>query len=196
MRVDFKKVRESLERSSGKLAGQRDERAISEVLRLRSQRLAMRQTVREEAVETFAEVVVVIRGEASFGIPVTSVKEVRSVEITWLPHATKVIAGLFQIRGRTYSLVDIGAFFGQDESLEHGASTLVAVVKGAPGSIGLSIDDVIGHRAITHDEIDDAVHVGTLGFVSHVTRDLVQLIDIDTLLALPAVRISKGRHLR
>ena len=68
-----------------------------------------------------------------------------------------------------------GVSVGQEERLE---------------GFGLRIDEVLGSRTIFNDEIDDGLQERELGFVSHVTRDLVQIVDVGTLLGLPAVRIG------
>ena len=147
----------------------------------------------------FAEVrqrgshVVMRRGDLVFATPVLATREVRQVQVARLPGSGEVIVGLFQLRGRTCSLVDIAPIAGPTEALTHAAESLVVVVSASPGDLGLRIDEVIGPRTIFIDEIDEGLDERTLKFVSHMTRDLVHVLDVEALMASPEVRIT-GRQ--
>ena len=41
------------------------------------------------------------------------------------------------------------------------------------------------------DDLEDGVHGGAVDFVTHVTHDLVEIIDVNRLLSLPAVRVRR-----
>jgi hypothetical protein len=67
------------------------------------------------------------------------------------------------------------------------------LISGPPGELGLEIDEVLGARTIYTDEIASGLHEQRAGFISHVTRDLVHIIDTGALMALPEVRIGGRR---
>ena len=190
MKLNFDQLRQRLEKATRRQSGEGGESAVAETLRRRSAEMAAR-TVEQEETELFAEVVVVRRGDTRLGVPITAVNGVRGVEMTALPHSTDVVNGLFQVRGQTYCLVDVGPFFDEASPLDHGDRTLAILVSGTPGALGVRIDEVLGPRAVATGELEDGVHGGAVDFVTHVTHDLVQIIDVNLLLSLPAVRVRK-----
>ena len=100
-----------------------------------------------------------------------------------------MIAGVFQIRGRVHSLIDLARLFAEEGGSGDGSETLVTLFGSAAGDLGLRIDGIVGLRQVFADEIDDGLHGRGLSFVSHVTHDLVHIIDPEALAASPAVRI-------
>ncbi len=158
------------------------------ILKERARSLAGRhlETKRREIAE---ETILARRGETLLAMPIDAIREVRSTEFTRVPGATRVVLGIFHIRGRTHGLVDLAPFFGDGDSLSHGDSVLIAMVHGGVGEMGLRIDEVIGPRTIYSDELDTGLGEHALGFVTHVTKDLVHLLDIDRIMATPEVRL-------
>jgi chemotaxis signal transduction protein len=161
-----------------------DPAAEERLLRDRARRLAERQL--DAAARTVvARVVVVQSGASLLGLPVASVREVRRVRVTALPHAKAPIRGVFQIWGRALALVDLGAE-AQAAPLSHGEQALVALIVGAPGTLGLRIDEAIGVRDLFAEEIEAGLVGGGVEAVSSVSRDLVQIVDVERLFASSA----------
>jgi chemotaxis signal transduction protein len=192
MSVDFDRLRERLGEAFGDGGQKRRDNDGQQLLQERRIRLASRRLEEEER-ELVDEVIVLRRGDILLATPISTTREVRSVEVAALPGATDVVKGIFQIRGTTYGLVDLAPLFGETSDVGHGQKTLVALVSGAPGDLGLRIDEILGPRRIHRDEIDQGLHQRALGFVSHVTTDLVHILDVEAVMASPEVRIADRR---
>lgn len=136
------------------------------------------------------EVTVVRRAGTTLGLPTQSVQEIRRVTLTALPHASTTVIGLFQIRGQVHVMLDIGPLLGDATPLRAGEASLVALVEGAQGRIGLRIDEAIGPRIVYEDELDADIAAGRNDFVSAVTRDLLAVVDCDALLARPEIYLE------
>jgi len=183
MNLDFDVARARLAEAERRLVGGLTEEERREVLKARAVALARRgrRNAGEEQ-ERLAETIVVRRGELCFAFPVDAVEEIRRVHVSALPHSTPVLRGLFQIRGRPYCLADLAPFFdaAPDECPEE---TLVAVVTGRPGPLGLRIDEVLGPRTLFPQDLDTGLKRRRAAFVRAVTRDLVHLVDVEELLS-------------
>jgi chemotaxis signal transduction protein len=190
--VDFAQLHRVMADRRSRLSGTASAADIERELRQRATDMASRVS-QLEAATPFAEVVVATRGTVVFGLPIDRVVEVRMVELTALPHATAVVNALFQVRGRVHCLVDALPFYGVEEPLGHGVTTLVALIRGRRGVVGLRLDELVGARLVTVDEIEDGVHGDGVAFVRAVTRDLVEILDVDLLLDQPSLLISSGR---
>lgn len=162
-------------------------------LRRRASVLAERQ-LEEVVPDVFAEVVTVRRGDLLLAFPVDSAREVRKVEMTGFPGATIIVNGVFQIRGRVLSLIDLAPFAGETSALEHGEKTLVIVVGDHEKAMGVRIDEVVGQQTIVADEVDDEFHRTALPFVRTVTRDLVHVVDIAALQETSEIKLSQRRN--
>jgi chemotaxis signal transduction protein len=152
------------------------------VLKERARKLAARE-LETVSQDTFAEIIVVQRSGVKLGAPIHNAKEVRSVELSRVPGATSIVCGVFQIRGRTCGLVDLGSYFGKPEPLAHQSRVLVAVLETSAGEIGVLIDEVLGPRTVLVEEIDGGLGESALGFVSAVTHDVVHILDLDRLVS-------------
>ena len=164
-----------------------------QLLRERARSLAGRA---EAAVERalFAEVIVARRGQVLLAVPVVSAAEVRQVDCVPVPGGGGVVAGMFQVRGRVQGLADLAPFFSQPETGVAGGSMLALMVTGSSGLLGLRIDEAIGLRSVWLDELDEGLGEHRLDFVSRVTRDLVHILDVEALMASPAVRLTASRQ--
>jgi len=162
-------------------------------LRRRARVLAERQ-LEEIEPDVFAEVVTVRRGDLLLAFPVENAREVRKVEMTGFPGSTNIVNGVFQIRGRVLSLVDLAPFASETKALEHGEETLVIVVDDHERAMGVRIDEVIGPQTIATDEVDDEFHRTALPFVRTVTRDLVHVVDIAALQETNEIKLSQRRN--
>ncbi|MCP4899279.1 MAG: chemotaxis protein CheW [bacterium] len=139
--------------------------------------------------DVVADVVLVRRSDTLLAIPIEATHEVRATEFSKVPGSTEFVIGTFQIRGRTHGLVDLAPFFGIADPLNHGDRVLIALVHGSSGDMGLRIDEIVGPRQVFLDEIDEGLGEHNLGFVTHVTKDLAHVIDVERLMATSEVRL-------
>jgi len=163
---------------------------VEELLRQRSRSLAARE-LEPRTPDVFSDVVLVQRADLILAVPVGHSREVRRVDITGLPGSNSHVNGVFQIRGKVLSLVDLGSFCGDVQALEHGDQTLVIVIGADDRFLGLRIDEIHGSRTILNDEIDHEFHGRELPFVGCVTRDLEHVVDVEALLEAPEVRLDR-----
>ncbi len=154
---------------------------VEQVLKERAKALALRQRKREQR-QHLLDVIVVDRSDVRLGLPMRCAREVRRVAVTKIPGANSPVEGLFQVRGECHNLFDLHAlFFGNARSLEHRESTMALIIREGERSLGLRIDEVIGPRAVYRDEFHDEGEQKKLPFVSHVTRDVLNIIDVEEL---------------
>ena len=148
------------------------------LLRSRARALASRSS-HEQAREIAWQTIVVGCAGVRLALPVRMVVEIRRVHLTPLPGLPPSVLGVFQIRGRLLSLIDpIGNRSGEEAS----ESPLVAVVESGAGGAGLLIDEIIGPRTFYDDERADHINEKAGGFITFVSRDLVQVLDVPALL--------------
>lgn len=190
MKVDFNHARARLAEAQARLEGELDAVEMRAILEVRAHKLARRDLRQEEVGEVYGEFIVVRRENVDLGLPVSSVEEIRRVVVSVLPHATRVLQGLFQIRGQAYCLTDLLTFFDREAHPAAPSETLAALVEGAPGPLGLRIDEVIAPRTIYAHEINPDLKEHAADCVVAVTRDLVHLLDVEALLADSAVRME------
>jgi chemotaxis signal transduction protein len=188
--LDFEQLRRRLHESRETVETLDDASAVEEILRRRSRELAAKRLEASER-EVLSQVIIARRCNVLIAVPIASTGEVRRLKRFDLPGANEVIIGVFQIRGRSHCLVDLAPLIGETAPARNGTKPLVMLISGPPGELGLEIDEVIGARTIYTDEIASGLHEQRAGFISHVTRDLVHIIDTRALMALPEVRIGR-----
>ncbi|MBZ0115619.1 MAG: chemotaxis protein CheW [Sandaracinaceae bacterium] len=176
------------------------EAEIERILRERAALLASRALTAATR-EVVARVIAVRRGRSVLALPILAVDEVREARITRLPHRSRHVCGLFQLRGEVIGLVDLAPFYGPTEELRHGEIVLAVVVRAAQGRMGLRVDEVLGPRVIHTDELDtshrphDREHDHVAHeLVAHVTRDCTEILDIDRLFASEALRLEANHE--
>jgi len=193
MSVDFEHLHKSLRRARRKLLQQPSKQVIVATLQARSRAVASREADGKER-EELGSFVVVVRGDVRLALPMNAVDELRWVTLSALPYSNEVVNGLLQLRGRTHSLVDVAPILAIPHSpLQHGERALVVLVTGSVGTVGLRLDDVVGPRQVTVDEVDRDFDGGTVNFVSHVLLDRTMVIDVEALLSDPAIRLRRQR---
>lgn len=190
MTVDFDALR-------GRLRASVERRETAEIaaeaqLRERAKKLAA-HTLRKAVREVVAEVIVVRRERSMLALPILCVEEVREVRVTRLPHRSRFVCGLFSLRGRVCSLVDVQPLVGAADEVGHGDRALVALVRGPRGTLGLRVDEVLGPRVVYGDELDTSHRDRQLDIVARVTRDCVEIVDMDALFASETVRLEARR---
>lgn len=193
MPIDLDAMRARLRRSAERLEGRDDRDAVERALRERARRLAARDNDAHDPA-IVAHVVAVRRARSLLGFPILRVGEVRDVRVTRLPRLDHRhhVCGLFQLRGQVHCLVDIQPFIGASEELQHGDITLAVLVEGPHGPLGVRVDEVLGVRAIDARELDPSERERRLAFVSCVTRDCVEVIDVDMLFASAELSVGRG----
>ena len=160
------------------------------ILRRRSRELAERE-LEAATPEIHAEVITVRRDSLRLGFPVGDAQEVRRVGVTVIPGSTDIVNGVFQIRGKVLSLIDLAPFANEATTLAHGDQTLVIVIGSGEKRLGVRIDEVVGQQTILSGEVDDEFHRIALPFVNSVTRDLIHVIDTEALLQTPEILLSQ-----
>lgn len=157
------------------------EARIEEVLKERARKLAQRKLQLDQR-QLLLDVIVVARSGVHLALPMKCAREVRRVKITRIPGARSPVEGLFQVRGECHNLFDLHSFFfGQAQPLNHGDSTLAIITHHGERTLGLRIDEVIGPHTVYRDELHDEGGQKQLPFVSQVTRDILNIIDIGLL---------------
>lgn len=192
MPIDFARLRAGLAEQE-RAAEQRLLAQQQTLLAERARRIAER-AVDERQVEVHGDYVVIRRAETRIGLPAARVIEVRPVVAVRIPGATTVVQGVFQVRGRVHALVDLLPLFGTHSALEHGETVITALVDGHHGRIlGIRIDEALELRTVAVRDLDTGRRDRGVAFVTHVTTDLAQLIDLDLLVALPELSIAGDR---
>lgn len=139
----------------------------------------------EEKLETW---VTFALGNESFGLPVSSVKEIlRAGFITRVPHAPSSVRGVTNMRGRVLPVVDLNARLGLKES-DITSLSRILVVESKGRLIGLLVDSVqqvlrLSLKAVqpAPPDIITAQSDYILG-VYHLQDALVILLDVDRVL--------------
>lgn len=193
MGIDFQRIRQQLELAQHQLADRfSDQETCRRILLERSQRVAARSEDGSEAVAH--DVVVVRRCDSLWGLPIDAVDEVRPVVLCALPDLGGIVAGLFQVAGRAIALVDLEGLMKAVAPPGHEETVLAAVVSGSPGPIGLLVDEVLGRRAILPSQCGSTSKERHLDFVTTITPDLVNVIDVGRLLGRPELIVDLTAH--
>lgn len=192
MAFDFDALRARLDEAQVRLENRHGVADVEALLEARARELAERDD-RIEQREPLLDVVVLRRGEVLLGLPIVAVQEIRHVQPVALPFASDVVQHLFEVRGRVYCQVDLLPLIGR-ASAAPGKDTgmLVALVTGKPGVLGLRIDEILGPRTIYRDECEGHRDVASTPFMTHMTRDLVAVVDVDLLMEQPALRLERS----
>lgn len=191
MPFDFAELRAGLD-ARAREAAARVAAVEASLLAARARVIAARAAAVDQ-IESYGDYVVARRGETRFGIPAERVLEVRPTVVVRIPGATPVVQGVFQVRGRVYPLIDALPLFGAPASADHGEAVLVALVEGPRGRVGVRIDEATELRTVAVRDLDGGRRARGVTFVDQVTTDLVQLLDLDALFALPALSIAGDR---
>lgn len=185
MSVDFERARKHL----GSELERRDRQDTERLLRERARALASIRLAPPDR-RVLTEAIVIRRERSTFAFPTRSVTEVRSVRVTRIPHATRYHSGLFHLRGRVHSLVDLQPFVGAGAELRHGERTLAIVVESGPRALGVRADEILGPRTIYEDELDESQRERKIEFIRFVTRTCEEIIDVDALFESPLIRME------
>ncbi|MCX7671308.1 MAG: chemotaxis protein CheW, partial [Anaerolineae bacterium] len=146
------------------------------------------------------DLVVLTLGVETYGVEARFVQEVFALdETTPVPGVPEFWAGLINLRGHLYPLLDLRRFLGlpalpADAGGEHrGDSCKVALVAASGLEVGLLVDDVPQVRQVLCREIGvspiEATGAGH-PFTAGVTADLVTVLDVEALLSDPRLVVQ------
>lgn len=134
--------------------------------------------------------VIAERAGASLAWPIEAVVEVARVRVAPLPGGTAVVEGLFHLRGRVLCLVDLLPLMDPERGRQRTGETLVIVVEGPPGALGVRVDLVLGAAEIFEDECQPARQEHP-DFVEAITRELVAVLSPTRFFGRPELVINQ-----
>jgi purine-binding chemotaxis protein CheW len=165
---------------------------IQRVLNERAQALA-----RPSLVETpgeMLELVVLALGPERYGVPAQQVQEIAELAgLTKVPGLPPFWAGLVNLHGRLYAVLDLRRYLGLPGTSPEGGGR-VALVTAAGLSIALWVDDVLEVRDVPVTSLGPSLAQAPenlrLSGVRGVTTDLLAVLDLGALLADPRLVVQ------
>jgi purine-binding chemotaxis protein CheW len=164
---------------------------IARILEERAAVLA-RSPVSEETGEQATGMVVLGVGEERYGVDIRDVQEVEPLDaITAIPGTPPFWAGIVNLRGSMFPVLDLERYLGLPVS-EGAKDPKVALVARHGLTVGLLVDEVAEIREVRASEIGPPVAEGSSrpGAVRGVTSDLLSILDLEVLLADPALVVE------
>lgn len=141
--------------------------------------------IAEEQVDTIGALLVAV-GKECFALELRHVHSIeRTVELTPLSGVPEAWAGIANVHGTLYAILDLGRYLGvaTDEDVAGG---MLVLVHGAGIDVGLLVDDVSDVTRLRADEVGPSPNAGRgRRVVQGVTAELVALVDLDVLLSDP-----------
>jgi purine-binding chemotaxis protein CheW len=80
----------------------------------------------------------------------------RSAELTPVPRTYRQVAGVLNVRGELFTVLDLGAALGLEVSPAEGSSR-VLLVELSVGRVGILVDDVYGVEWLSLDQLDPSL---------------------------------------
>ena len=162
---------------------------VMDILDLRAQRLAAidEHLHLRHAVD---EIVIVALGNERFGFSSTAVREIRPLESTVkLPGLPPHCLGLTHLRGELICVIDIRTLLGV---ASHDATTLAVVVEGQGGPLAIVIEELLGFCSLYQDDLHlEQREDHACKFISGVTKELISLVHVETLVNDPQLHFNK-----
>jgi purine-binding chemotaxis protein CheW len=166
---------------------------ITPILEERAAALARSSDDDETSGETIGMVVLVV-GDERYGVDVQDVQEIEPLDkLTPIPGTPSFWAGVVNLRGSMYPVLDIERYLALPAS-EAAESPKVALVSRGGLSVGLLVDEVAEIREVHSSEIGPPVVDGSskAEVVRGVTPDMLAVLDLEALLADPALVVEDG----
>lgn len=164
---------------------------IQQILEARARSLA-RPPAHETANDSVGLVVLAI-GAERYGVDIGYVQEVRPVAgMARVPGAPPIWAGVVNLRGRLYAILDLRRYLGLPESGASAAAKVV-VVAAAGLVVGLLADDVLDvYQASQADLAPPLVEIAGAkrAIVAGITADLLIVLDLEELLSDPRLTVQ------
>jgi purine-binding chemotaxis protein CheW len=152
--------------------------------------------VAEEPADT-VELVVLTVGSERYGAEADRVREIRFLaELTPVPGTPPLWAGIVNVRGTLYPVLDLRRCFG----LPHPGADAgdqakkVALVSAAGLTVGLMVEDASEVRSVAADAIGpplEGASAAVTATVRGVTDDLLAILDVEALLADPRLVVKE-----
>ena len=150
--------------------------------------------VDDEPVDT-VELVVLTVGSERYGVDADRVGGVRPLtELTPVPGAPPFWAGIVNVRGTLYPVLDLHRYFDLPGPDGDDQARTVVLVSGAGLTVGLMVEDAAGVRPVPAGAIGPPLGAASEtvnATVSGVTEDLLAILDIEALLADPRLVVRE-----
>jgi purine-binding chemotaxis protein CheW len=155
----------------------------------------------KESIKEMIHLVEFAQGSEHFGIEVSYVYEIQPLKkLKWslVPCTPTFIVGAVNIRGRIYSMMDIGCFMGLPERTLQSKAQAILVKGGKKKSemaLCILADDVPKVRHIPISDLqNDSVSLSgkTQEFARGVSKEMLIILDMDRLLADPGIVVDES----
>ena len=188
-RIDWQAAHARLEALSRAIesGGEPSPEDARRILEERARRLAQ---PREEVIATAEStgVLVFSRAGQRYGVPARQAREVLpKTAPTPLPGTRPGLAGVAHHRGRVLAVVDVGGLRGNPS---RGLEGWIVAVEAKGAAVGLLADEIAGIVPVAPGEVT-AGGQGNERWVRGTTADFVTLLDLETLLEDPRVRVEE-----
>lgn len=193
--IDWREIHARLEQSRRVLeaGGELPPEEVKRILRERAKRFAQ---PREKAPEITAilDLLVFALGGERYGIETEHVVEVLPLQdLVSVPCTPPVILGVVNHRGHVLPVLDIRRLSGLPGQAA-GEGGRVVVVKAGGMTLGISADAVDGTVQVGANELSPPPAVAADGreeFIRGVTREMVGVLDLDTLARDPRIMVNE-----
>lgn len=167
---------------------------IQRILRERADALAQPPESEEDPADSQALVVLAIADER-YGIPLACVREIKPLgAVTPLAGTPPYWLGLVNLRGALFPVLDLQRYLGTGVGRrDQTESSQVVIVAGAGITIGLHVDHVLEVRTVRTADIGPSLVEAATDrphAYAGLTRDLVAVLDVEALLADPALVVQ------
>ena len=171
-----------------------DSAAIQEIFAARARALArpLETALREET----DRCVILALGVERYGIDVRFVQEIHAVgEITSIPGVPPFWAGLVNLRGRLYPVLDLRRYLiphGAPDTPQTGGKIVLVAVSGV--EVALLVDDAPTVRSIARAEIGPPLGETVISrrqVIAGITSDLLSVLDLEVLLKDPQLVVKE-----
>ncbi len=173
--------------------------SVRRVLEERARQLA--RPVGDESTVEMSSLLILALGTELYGVDVSLVREIRpALGVTRVPGLPIFYAGLTNVRGSLLPVLDLAKYLGLDVAAAIDASARKLLFVSAAGvSVGLLVDDVREITSIPVADLRPAVSGGGhtsegLKVVRNVTKDLVAILDVETILRDPALEVEDAAN--
>ncbi len=144
------------------------------------------------------ELVVCALGEERYAVPLQAVERIESApELTLLPGAPPFWAGIINLRGHIYPVLDLAVFLhGRGESSSAAPahfSRALLLVSANQLSVCLLVDAILAVQSVLRADIRRSPRASNSEheFVIGVTPDLASILDVEKLLADPRLPVEQ-----
>ena len=135
-------------------------------------------------------------GDETYGVDILQVQEIREIDrVTRVPHVSRFVRGVINLRGAIVPVIDLGLMFGFPEPLPlKNASTIVLnVEQRLVGLVVASVSDVV---ALAEDEIRAAPELGDRAIGAAIAgigvrRDADGRDDVNTILLMDVDHVMR-----